>query len=225
MQEITLHTMSSVFFSSQHGLISWRAYVSHMSPSKSLRWKCFAVENGRKPCQICKKNFSLAQFNSLQMITENEVSILPCDMYFNSNFFYFSHLMTKPTKWPVHPAKTQISLGVRPVWSVSLLSAWRNNGSSATHWAHCEDSNQTGRTPRLIWVFAGRTCHFVGFVMTWLISRFCDVGIKINPYKPYKSHCLGPRQSVQTQIRHRRTECPLFAYKNLYSIDRDGRVH
>ena len=23
--------------------------------------------------------------------------------------------------------------------------------------------------PRLIWVFAGRTCHFVGFVMRWLI--------------------------------------------------------
>ena len=28
-----------------------------------------------------------------------------------------------------------------------------------------EDSGQTGRMPRLIWVFAGRTCHFVGFVM------------------------------------------------------------
>ena len=29
-----------------------------------------------------------------------------------------SHLMTKPTKWYVRPAKTQISLGIRPVWSV-----------------------------------------------------------------------------------------------------------
>ena len=27
-----------------------------------------------------------------------------------------SRLMTKPTKWHVHPAKTQISLGIRPVW-------------------------------------------------------------------------------------------------------------
>ena len=25
--------------------------------------------------------------------------------------------------------------------------------------------------PRLIWVFAGRTCHFVGFVTMWLISE------------------------------------------------------
>ena len=52
------------------------------------------------------------------------------------------------------PAKTQISLGIRPVLSESSLSAWRKLGSLATHSAHSEDSDQTGR----IWsVFAGRT--------------------------------------------------------------------
>ena len=35
-------------------------------------------------------------------------------------------------------------------------STWRNIGSLATHWAHSEDSDQTGRMSRLIWVFAGR---------------------------------------------------------------------
>ena len=34
----------------------------------------------------------------------------------------------KPTKWPVHPAKTQISLGIRLVWSAkaesSLCALW-----------------------------------------------------------------------------------------------------
>ena len=38
-------------------------------------------------------------------------------------------------------------------------------------------TDQTGRMPRFIWVFAGRTCHFVGFVMRQLIFmlllRFC----------------------------------------------------
>ena len=29
-----------------------------------------------------------------------------------------SHLVTRPTKWHVRPAKTQISLGICPVWSV-----------------------------------------------------------------------------------------------------------
>ena len=120
----------------------------------------------------------------------------------------------------VPPAKTQISLGIRPVWSVrclhedqpghspspvSPLSARRNLGSN--HWAHSEAwsdwvaaqadlslcwghtvgrpkvsscrqrTDQTGRMPRLIWVFAVRTCHFVGFVMKglelWILSTSC----------------------------------------------------
>ena len=32
--------------------------------------------------------------------------------------YKLSHSMTKPTKWPLLPTKTQISLGIRPVWSV-----------------------------------------------------------------------------------------------------------
>ena len=71
--------------------------------------------------------------------------------------------MTKPTKWHVRPALTEISLGIRPVWSESSLSASRKLWSLATQWAQSEDSDQTGRMPRLIWVFAGRTCHFIGF--------------------------------------------------------------
>ena len=63
----------------------------------------------------------------------------------------------KTNKVAVRPAKTQISLGKRPVWSESSLSAWRKLGSLPTHWVHSEDSDQTGRMPRLIWVFAGRT--------------------------------------------------------------------
>ena len=38
----------------------------------------------------------------------------------------------------VRPAKTQISLGIRPVWSESSLSAWRNLGSLATSWAQAK---------------------------------------------------------------------------------------
>ena len=46
--------------------------------------------------------------------------------------------MIKPTKWPVCPTKTQISLGIHPVWSESSLSAWRSIVSLATHWVHKE---------------------------------------------------------------------------------------
>ena len=76
-----------------------------------------------------------------------------------------TRLMTKPTKWHVRPAKTQISLGIRPVWSESSLSAWRKLGSLATHWARSEDYDHIGRMPRLIWVFAGRTVILL--VLSW----------------------------------------------------------
>ena len=54
-----------------------------------------------------------------------------------------------------------------PVWSESSLSAWKKKFVSlATYWVHSEDSEQTGRMPRLICVFAACTGHCVGFVMT-----------------------------------------------------------
>ena len=57
----------------------------------------------------------------------------------------------------VRPEKTQISLGIRPVWSKSSVCAqWVAKDPSFLH-ADSEDSDQTGRMPRLIWIFAGRT--------------------------------------------------------------------
>ena len=84
----------------------------------------------------------------------------------------------KTNKVNERPAKTQNILGIRPVWSESSLCAWRNIGSLATHWAHSEDSDQTGRMPRLIWVFAGRTlillvCHVVAQVFSTVRSHSC----------------------------------------------------
>ena len=50
-----------------------------------------------------------------------------------------SSLMTKWTKWHVHPAKTQISLGIHPVWSESSLCAqWVAKDPSFLH-ADSED--------------------------------------------------------------------------------------
>ena len=73
---------------------------------------------------------------------------------------HFSRRITKPTKWQVRPANTQISLGICPVWSVftvCMKKAW------ATHWVHSKDSDQTGQMPRLIWVFTGRKATLLVF--------------------------------------------------------------
>ena len=77
----------------------------------------------------------------------------------------------KTNKMTVHPARTQISQGIRPVWSESSLCAqWVAKAPSFLH-ADSEDSDQTWRILKLIWVFAGRTCHFVGFVVSLLIYK------------------------------------------------------
>ena len=71
--------------------------------------------------------------------------------------------MTKPTKWPVRPAKTQIILGIRPVWSESLLYAlWVAKDPNLLQ-ADSEDSDQTRPMPRLICIFTGCKGHSVFF--------------------------------------------------------------
>ena len=98
--------------------------------------------------------------------------------------------------------KTQISLGIRPVgsesWSESSMCAqWVAKDPSFLH-ADSEDSDQTGRMPRLIWVFAGRTCHFVCFVMRrliwWVIWLFLNISFMNNSFTcnfPAQPHCLS----------------------------------
>ena len=64
-----------------------------------------------------------------------------------------------------HQAKTQISLGIWPVWSESSLCAQRVAKDPSFLQADSEDAVQTGRMPRLIWVFAGRKAILL--VLSW----------------------------------------------------------
>ena len=75
-----------------------------------------------------------------------------------------SRLMIKPTKWHVRPAKTQISLGIHPVWSVSSLAAWRKLGSLATHWVQSKDWSDWADAQADLSLRCAHS-HFVGFVM------------------------------------------------------------
>ena len=123
--------------------------------------------------------------------TKNVLSLLYLAVYNLRHWYkYLCRLMTKPTKRHMRPAKTQTSLGIRPVWSESSLSAWRKFRSLAIHWVHSEDSDQTGRMPRLIWGFAGHTCHFVGFVMRRLISCHISWNSHRFPTKLLNDHAV-----------------------------------
>ena len=82
-----------------------------------------------------------------------------------SIFAWFEPRHEKTNKWTMGPAKTQISLGVRPVWSESLLCAqWVVKDPNFLH-VDSEVSDQTRRMPRLIWGFAGRI--LILLVLSW----------------------------------------------------------
>ena len=60
---------------------------------------------------------------------------------------YLNRIMTKPTKCHICPAKTQINLRIRPVWSESsLCTQWVAKVPMFLQGAS-EDSHQTGRCP------------------------------------------------------------------------------
>ena len=69
----------------------------------------------------------------------------------------------KTNKMSVHPAKTQISLGICPVWSESSPCAQRVAKDPRFLHADSEDSDQADLSLR--WAHT----HFVGFVMLQLI--------------------------------------------------------
>ena len=66
---------------------------------------------------------------------------------FHCSTCHMSRFMTKPTKWHVRPAKTQISLGIHPLWSESSPSAWIKLGSLATHWVQGKTLIRLGGCP------------------------------------------------------------------------------
>ena len=71
--------------------------------------------------------------------------------HFSFLLWYLSRLVTKPTKWSLHQAKTQISLGICPVGSESSLCTKLIVKDPSFLLADSEDTDQTGRMPRLIY--------------------------------------------------------------------------
>ena len=117
-----------------------------------------------------------------------------------------NELTCAPSEDSDQPAKTQISLGIRPVWPESSLCAlWVAKDPKFLH-ADSEDSDQTERMPRLIWVFAGQICHFVGFV-TWRLIMVVCLTCNHNNSRPYHHHgslkCVCIHHSCQPAYRNR----------------------
>ena len=114
-----------------------------------------------------------------------------------NRIFVYEPQYDKTNKMSVRPAKTQISLGICPVRSDSSLCAqWVAKDSRFLH-ADSKDSDQTWWMPRLIEVFAGRTCHFVGFVTCGMYQQITSLLFR-------KQGNFGPHHK-KTSFSHMRT--------------------
>ena len=83
---------------------------------------------------------------------------------------YMSHHLTKPTKWRAPREDSGSALASTQSNQSALCAQWVAKDSRFLH-VDSDDSDQTGWMPRLIWDFSGHTCHFVHFIMIWLIWR------------------------------------------------------
>ena len=86
----------------------------------------------------------------------------------------------KTNKMSVHPAKTQISLGICPAWSESSLSAWVFSYPLSAQRRLWSDRVDAQADLSLRWVHS----HFVGFVRRRLIF-----GAQMRVFEPFHSAC------------------------------------
>ena len=121
------------------------------------------LEFSMKMSYFCTHFDSLCCYNPF-------ITIFTVVITYRGNFILYlmpytlRHRMTNPTKWPVHPPKSQISLGIRPVWSASSLCEgpniyWRGQRRLWSDWeydktnkmtcAPSEVSDQPGHPPSL----------------------------------------------------------------------------
>ena len=86
-----------------------------------------------------------------------------------------SRHMTKPTKWSVRPTKTQISLGIRPVWSESLQCAqWVDQRTQCFFMQTANTLITLGGCPG--WSESSLGKKVILFVLSWGGSNFIGGG-------------------------------------------------
>ena len=120
--------------------------------------------------------------------------------FFSSRAFQYTHLsrvMTKPTKWYVRPAKTQISLGIRPVIRIFAVRMKKD-------WVLSYPLSAQRRLIRLGgcpgWSESSLGAHAILFVLSWGGS-FCQQHRSASPF------CIFMKSTVE-----------LFYLRNTFSL-------
>ena len=105
---------------------------------------------------------------------------------------HLSRDMRFPTMWYVRPAKAQISLRIRAVWSEPLLVTWMFHDSKATDRTPFGVSKLKGRLHRLIWVY---TCQNTTLLEITCRGSFSLFEVKWNFPKSFSGHSSAWRSS------------------------------
>ena len=143
-----------IFYASRKKCFYPRMFVIHGITRKQRNQKVLMFLGCTNRCKICQvesihKNSQVLGWGKIWSLFTRGLTVVPF-IFPNPDSFskinvsdkqqikhmqkHLSRLMSKPTKWPVRPAmttlpvrpaKTPISLGIRPVWSESSLTAWR----------------------------------------------------------------------------------------------------
>ena len=142
---------------------------------KCLIWVCTICSNPSVP----KLRTLTVFYCPLTIVKGDFLSHFPHEFYHFFGCLYYKNVKRMGSIGAAAWQNQQIDLCAqrrfRSAWASawvdqSSLSAWRKPGSLATHWVHSEDSDQTGRMPKLIWVFTGRTsfCWFCCATAHWV---------------------------------------------------------
>ena len=181
----------------------------------TLRSDCMYFEKSGKPLFI--KWPTVYRFLSCSIPPLNIVWIRTCNKYHNK---IIEPPRDKTNKVSMRPAKTQISLGIRTIWSESLLCAqWVAKDPNFFH-ADSKDFGQTGRMPRLIWVDAGRRTTLL--VLSWGGSIFACWF-----YSDYFSYCklcsmIFSSISISVKLRFSTSETRQKAFRIIIKSDKNG---
>ena len=125
--------------------------------------------------------------------------------------WFIEPLHDKTSKMTVCPAKTQISLGIHPVWSESSLCAqWVAKDPSFLH-VDSEDSDQTGRMPRLIWDFV--CAHAILLVLS------CGSSFLLCSADQRQTRLENPLMSFYHQLERKETESRKRNLKNNFRCE------
>ena len=128
--------------------------------------------------------------------------------------------------------RRKISLHSCTVWSESSLPSWRNLASLAFQTAPKEDSDQTARMRRLIWIFAGYRCLKVRLLTLRLSCIFRPNPKLIKPGLRERleefQNSAGAQHFLQNRMcdqRRHRSACPSSqADKSIRSPPEDALV-